>query len=312
MLYSAFGDMTKMTDTDLLDYNEYAPTGKVAGTIKVLPRLYSSQLDNWRDILIYLPPGYQSTRLPYPVVYMHDGQNLFDVTTSYSGEWFVDETLEQLSHAGLEAIVVGIPNTGDERMNEYGPFVNVLGQGGRGEAYLSFIIETLKPLIDSRFRTLADREHTTIMGSSMGGLISLYAGFRYPEVFSRIGAMSPSLWFAGGAIFSYIQDMPFVESRIYLDIGTLEGGSSSVNKLLRNSSKRRNSGNAFRMQQLLIAKGYRLDYDLMFVEEEGGIHHESSWARRLPDALRFLLQAEPPAAVQARARQKKGKRKTHE
>ena len=86
-----------MTDTDLLDYNEYAPTGKVAGTIKVLPRLYSSQLDNWRDILIYLPPGYQSTRLPYPVVYMHDGQNLFDVTTSYSGEWFVDETLEQLS-----------------------------------------------------------------------------------------------------------------------------------------------------------------------------------------------------------------------
>lgn len=303
----------KMTDIDLLDYNEYAPIGKVAGTVKVIPRLYSSQLDNWRDILIYLPPGYQSTGLYYPVVYMHDGQNLFDVTTSYSGEWFVDETLEQLSHEGLEAIVVGIPHTGDERMDEYGPFVNVLGQGGKGEAYLSFIINTLKPLIDSRFRTLADRAHTTIMGSSMGGLISLYAGFRYPEVFSRIGAMSPSLWFAGGAIFSYIQDMPFVESRIYLDIGTLEGGSSQVNKFLRNNSKRRNTGNAFRMQQLLIAKGYRMGYDLMFVEEEGGIHHETSWARRLPAALHFLLQAEPPAsAAQAQAKQKKGKRKARE
>ena len=127
-----------MTDTDLLDYNEYAPTGKVAGTIKVLPRLYSSQLDNWRDILIYLPPGYQSTRLPYPVVYMHDGQNLFDVTTSYSGEWFVDETLEQLSHAGLEAIVVGIPNTGDERMNEYGPCLLYTSKPDQGQEYAHY------------------------------------------------------------------------------------------------------------------------------------------------------------------------------
>ncbi len=295
----------KMPDTELLDYATYAPTGKVAGMIKVLPQLYSPQLNNWRDILIYLPPGYQSGQQYYPVLYMHDGQNLFDVTTSYSGEWFVDETLEQLSNEGLEAIVVGIPNMGDERMNEYGPFVNVLGQGGRGEAYVGFIIETLKPLIDSRFRTLPDRAHTGIMGSSMGGLISLYAGFRYSQVFSIIGAMSPSLWFAGGAIFPYIKRMPFVEARIYMDIGTLEGGSSSVSSLLGSSSKRRKTGNALRMSRLLTAKGYRSGYDLMFVEEEGGIHHESSWSRRLPAALRFLLGREEPILAPKRSRKRR-------
>lgn len=294
-----------MTQTDLLDYCEYAPTGKVVGTIKVFPQLYSPQLNNRRDILIYLPPSYASTGQHYSVLYMQDGQNLFDVTTSYSGEWYADETLELLSVERLETIVVGIANAGDQRMNEYGPFVNVLGQGGQGEQYLAFLVETIKPLIDQRFRTNPDRAHTGIMGSSMGGLISLYAAFRYPEVFSMIGSMSPSLWFAGGAIFPYIQRSAMVESRIYLDIGTLEGGSSKVNQLLPKSSKARSKGNAARMNDLLATRVFHSEDNLMFVEEEGGIHHETAWARRLPAALRFLLgtaSAHPPGSRRRKKR----------
>ena len=135
---------------------------------------------------------------------MHDGQNLFDEATSYNGEWQVDETMEALSQAGYPAIVVGIPNLGARRIEEYNPFPDPQ-HGGQGQAYVAFIVETLKPLIDQQFRTLPDRLHTGIMGSSMGGLISLYAFFQHREVFGFAGVMSPSLWFAGRAIFDVLR-----------------------------------------------------------------------------------------------------------
>jgi len=154
------------------------------------------QLDNReRRIWVYLPPDYNQSNRRYPVLYMHDGQNLFDQATSFAGEWQVDETLERLfKEKGFAIIVVGIDNGGERRIDEYSPWVNSeYGRGGEGDAYVRFIVETLKPYIDSKYRTLPNE--TGIMGSSLGGLISIYAGFKYPEVFKYVGAMSPAFWF---------------------------------------------------------------------------------------------------------------------
>src|SRR5215211_1816936 len=128
----------------------------IVGTVRVLDQIYSPQLDNQRDILVYVPPEYDQLLARYPVIYMHDGQNLFDQATSSSSEWQVDETMEALSQAGYPAIVVGIPSL-DERRDEYNPFPGPAHGGGRGEQYLAFVVETLKPQIDEQFRTLPDR-----------------------------------------------------------------------------------------------------------------------------------------------------------
>jgi predicted alpha/beta superfamily hydrolase len=256
---------------ETINWQDYAARNgsrehSVVGTLKVWPEAWSPQLENKRDILVYLPPSYKRGNRRYPVIYMHDGQNLFDRATSYAGEWQVDETLELLSQEGLEAIVVGIPNLGDRRVVEYNPFPDK----GKGERYLAFIVETLKPMIDRDFRTRPTRDHTGLLGSSMGGLISLYGFFHYPYVFGFAGAMSPALWFAGRAIYPYVRAAPFVSGRIYLDHGAREGSARP-------------------MHALLVEKGYRLGHSLMYVREEGGEHNEAAWARRLPEAVRFLF-----------------------
>jgi len=130
----------------------------VVGDLKVLAGIESPQLENHRDLLVYLPPSHETGNGRFPVIYLHDGQNLFDEQTSFAGEWQVDETMEGLSRKGIEAIVVGIPNSGEERLDEYSPFVDPARGGGRGELYLSFIIETVKPLVDASFRTLTGRD----------------------------------------------------------------------------------------------------------------------------------------------------------
>ena len=246
------------------------------GTIDHIDGVFSPELDNERDLLVSLPGGYSPTgERRYPVIYMHDGQNLFDPATSFSGSWNVDVAMAEVSLDGLGAIVVGIPNMGMERLDEYSPFEHPKLGGGRGDLYLEFLIKTVKPLIDQRYITASDREHTGIVGSSMGGLISLYAFFRHPEVFGFAGVMSPSLWLNEGTMFSFIEDAPFSPGKLYLDVGDLEGA--------------RHVEKALRLRDLLQAKGYVLGEDLMWVEEEMGAHHESAWARRFRDALPFLL-----------------------
>ncbi len=170
-----------------------------------------------------------------------------------------------LAAEGLEAIAVGLPHGGENRVPEYNPKPR-----GRGNAYLSFVTDTVKPLIDATFRTQPDREHTGLLGSSMGGLISLYGFFQRPTVFGLVGSLSPALWYAGSMIYDLVSESPAVPGRIYLDHGTRENSAS-------------------RMAQLLRLKGYRDEIDLRYVKEEGGEHSERAWARRLPDALRFLL-----------------------
>ena len=260
----------------------------VVGTLKVRERVWSPQLKNRRDILVHLPPTYEAGQRRYPVLYMHDGQNLFDETTSYAGEWRVDETMQRLSRLGLEAIVVGVPNMKEERLSEYSPFDDAHHGPGRGDNYLSFLVDTIKPLVDHDFRTLPGRAHTGIMGSSMGGLISLYGFFRRGDVFGFAGVMSPSFWYANRAIYAYVEQAPFVPGKIYLDVGTREYGGSVTEKAARRQS-RRHYASVRRMKRLLVQKGYRLRHELLVVEEQGAGHDEPSWARRLPLALSFLL-----------------------
>ncbi|HUF50971.1 MAG TPA: alpha/beta hydrolase-fold protein, partial [Longimicrobiales bacterium] len=204
----------------------------VVGLIKCLDRLHSPQLANERELLVYLPPSYGTGARRYPVIYMHDGQNLFDPATSFAGEWAVDQTLEAASEEGVETIVVGIPNLGPERAHEYSPFLDPAHGGGKGEAYLRFIVETIKPLIDADFRTMPDRASTGIAGSSLGGLISLYAFFRYRHAFGFAGVMSPALWFANGAVLDYVARQPHAGGRIYIDAGMKEG-QKTVDNVVR-------------------------------------------------------------------------------
>ena len=244
--------------------------------LEVLPAVYSPELANRRDVLVYLPPSYHHGRRSYPVLYMHDGQNLFDPATSFAGDWGLGRILAAAARRGLEAIVVGVPNRGAERLDEYSPYPDpATGGGGRGAAYAAFLARSLKSLVDRRFRTRPAREHTVIAGSSMGGLISLYALFRHPRVFGAAAALSPSLWFGRGAIFSTVARAAFVPARIYLDIGALEGAEHVAN--------------ARRMRDLLVAKGYRPEQELRWLESRSGCHNERSWGRRFARALPWLL-----------------------
>lgn len=280
-----------MNQADLFDQKWRARRRTAPGRLEVIPGLASPQLGNRRDVLVYLPSSYDRTDRHYPVIYMHDGQNLFDPATSFAGEWGVDETMEQLAAAeGIEAIVVGVPNAGRFRLDEYSPFVEPRLGGGRGASYLGFLSYTLKPLIDRDFRTLPERSHTGLVGSSMGGLISLYGFFGFGDVFGLAGVMSPSLWFGGESIYDYVDAAPFAPGRIYLDAGTRELGEDLHNGLPhRATSSRRYYASVRRMKRILIRKGYRPTVDLLHVEEKWADHGESSWARRLPEAIRFLL-----------------------
>ncbi|MER3481541.1 MAG: esterase [Meiothermus sp.] len=270
------------------------PGHTVVGKVLLAKGVRSPQLGNRRDLLVYLPPSYDTGERRYPVLYMHDGQNLFDNHTSYVGEWHVDAALEALAPEGLEAIVVGIPNAGTERLHEYSPFPDPQHGGGKGEAYLAFIVETIKPQIDRDFRTLPTREHTYVMGSSLGGLISLYALFRYPEVFGAAGVVSPAFWFGNHGIFGYVEGFAEVPGRVYMDVGFKEVTLSEV-------SSRRYLADVRRMHRLLQRKGLRPGPDYRYVEDPQGKHNESDWARRLPEALRFLLGAPTPQPRPARA-----------
>jgi glycogen operon protein len=248
----------------------------VVGHVVAIAGFASPQLDNRRDIVVYLPPSYDQGAERYPVIYMHDGQNLFDRAVSFGGvEWRVDETMEALAQQGLEAIVVGVTNLGAGRVDEYSPFADPEQGGGRGDAYLAFLADTLKPHIDRAFRTRPEPEQTAILGSSMGGLISLYALLARPETFGKAGALSPSLWFADRAIFERVQAEPQLPGKLYLDVGTAEGDEALAD--------------VRRMRDLLIKGGLAPDARLRYHEAEGAEHTEAAWAERLAAAVEWLL-----------------------
>lgn len=273
------------------DYASVYPRGQhtISGTIRVLRGLESPQLGNRRDVLVYLPPSYVESDRRYPVLYMHDGQNLFDAATSYAGEWHADETMEVLAREGLEAIVVGVPNAGERRFNEYIPFPSPELEDAQGDAYVAFLADTVKPIIDRDFRTRPGREATGVAGSSLGGLISLYTYFRRPEVFGLAGVFSPAFRWGKGDIFPFVKQAAFSPGRIYMDVGTAEEVGLAKTRRSEPALALRYLRYVRRMDELLCRKGYLPGATLRYVEEEEAVHHESAWARRLPGALRFLL-----------------------
>ena len=183
------------------------------------------QLNTSKKIWVYLPVGYASNSKKYAVVYMHDGQNLFDAKTSYVGEWNVDEKLDSLK---AKVIVIGIEHGGDKRMEELTPFKNEKYGGGNADAYLDFIVNSLKPYVDKNYRTKTDANHTNIFGSSLGGLVSFYALLKYPQVFSRAGVFSPSFWFNRTEIMKLMKETPNFKSKIYFLCGDNEGDPDMI------------------------------------------------------------------------------------
>lgn len=242
-----------------------------------------------RDITVFLPEGYDAdAERRYPVLYMHDGQNLFSAEQAAFGvEWGVDETVELLlaDDAIEPLIVVGIDNTAD-RIADYTPTVDSEYGGGDGAAYVAWLVETVKPAIDALFRTRCEAEHTGLMGSSLGGLISLYAALAQPGVFGRVGVVSPSLWWDGerllGELEAYEGPMP---TRLWLDMGTAEGESNG--DLTINVARVRAA------RDRALARGLVLGEDLGYLEAVGGAHNEAAWRARLPAILRFLFGSEP-------------------
>ncbi len=258
---------------------------------RTLTNVWSRELRNRRDVDVYLPASYASG-VPYPVVYMNDGQNLSDPAAAFAGTWDLDATLDRLAWRGIEAIVVGVHHAGRERLSEYSPFRDARHGGGDADDYLEFLVDTVKPRIDRMFNTRRDRDATAIVGSSMGGLLSLYAFFRYPSVFGRAGIMSPSLWFGQGAVLDFIQAARTPPGRLYLDVGTAEGAGTlrDVRRLgrllVRKGFRRTRAGRA----RAGSAKASAERPALRYLEDAGGRHTEAAWAGRLDDALAFLLQ----------------------
>ncbi|MFT5765829.1 MAG: putative alpha/beta superfamily hydrolase, partial [Saprospiraceae bacterium] len=241
----------------------------------IMDSFYMPEFDRYRRVWIYLPPDYDMTNFDYPVLYMHDGQNCFDALTSFVGEWEVDETLNALHAEGdTGIIVVAIDNGGSLRLDEYTPWSNPTYGGGDGAIYINFIVNTLKPYIDDNYRTLPGREHTGLMGSSLGGLVATFGGIEHQDVFSKIGSFSPSYWFSDQAYTQVSSTGKQADLRIYQLMGGQEG-AENVDKM-------------FAMEDTLHAAGFGVE-EVLSVEKADGQHSEWFWAREFEAAYLWLF-----------------------
>ncbi len=235
------------------------------------------QLNTNRRIWIYLPPDYTTTSKKWSVFYLHDGQNLFDDKTSYSGEWQIDEALNNIfNQTNKSAIIVGIDNGGEQRIAELSAFKNEKYGGGDGEKYVQFITQTLKPYIDNHYRTKTSKKHTIIGGSSLGGLISVYAAVKSPEIFGKILAFSPAFWFNSKEMNAFIQTSKnrLKHQKYYFVQGKFEdeGMDKETLKVIEN----------------LKSKGVK-PKNIFFRIDEDGKHNEKYWRREFPAAFLWLI-----------------------
>lgn len=231
-----------------------------------------------RRIWIYLPPDYRQTSKRYPVIYMHDGQNLFDESTSYCGEWKVAKSINRLmrERKSKGAIVVGIDNGGENRENEYSPWRGINVKENLGSKYVDFIVSYLKPIIDSNLRTLPDRENTCVAGSSAGGLISYYAVLRYPNIFGSAAIFSPSFWYSRKKVRDFLKKADLSAGvKIYMDVGTCE--EDNAEDYLNDT--------VYISKMFDKKKGVR--QKLVIVD--GAEHNEKEWAERFPQAFLWLF-----------------------
>jgi predicted alpha/beta superfamily hydrolase len=241
--------------------------------VHVLPAIAMPELGRSRILRIYLPPDYDAyPERRYPVIYMHDGQNLFDAKTSYAGEWGVDETLNEMAKStGFEAIVVGIDHGGDLRLSELNPEVGSELKTAEGRQYLDFVVHEVKPLIDRTYRTLPDRDHTALMGSSLGGLITHYALQIHPDIFSKYGVFSPSYFAAPGLVAKAAEQPLPAGTRLYLYVGGLE-------------ARGKMAADATAMYEVLKPKG-AVTYHLV----PDANHNEAAWKSEFGPAVRWLF-----------------------
>jgi predicted alpha/beta superfamily hydrolase len=236
-------------------------------------------LRNQRDLIVYLPPGYEEQpSRHYPALYLHDGQNLFDGATSFipGMDWHVGQTADQCICSGAvePLIIVGMYNT-KARIREYTPtHVPKLG-GGRADRYAKFLIEEVKPFIEREYRTLSGPEKTGIGGSSLGGLVSLYLGLKFSQIFGKVAALSPSVWWNQRVMhrFAAAADVN-PRPAIWLDIGTREGP-----RIVQDVEQ---------FRDILLQKGWQLGRDLQYQRVEGAEHNEAAWAQRVGPFLQFL------------------------
>jgi predicted alpha/beta superfamily hydrolase len=259
------------------------------GTLRLHRRFPSLIMGNRRDLAVWLPPGCDGRRRRHPVVYFQDGQNIFDPRTAFLGNaWNAGRTVAGLIAAGeIEPpIMVGIYNMGSGRVDEYAPtpgsFSGRDGENGRsrgrGRRYARFVVEEVKPFIDGRYPTLPGRENTAVVGSSMGGLVSLYIALLHARVFGHAGLLSPSVWWDDMAPVRFVEALrrkPPV--RIWLDTGTDEPGWEK----------------ARRLRDALIARGWSEPDELHYLEIPGAVHNEAAWGARTGPLMRWLFPAQP-------------------
>ncbi len=261
------------------DFNSTNPLSKkehtASANVKIIDTaFYMPQLKRNRRIWIYLPPGYTASKKKYAVLYMHDGQNLFDNATSYAGEWGVDEYLDSIARSGKkEVIVVGIDNGLTKRMAEYNPWEFENFGKGEGDKYVDFLVKTLKPFIDSHYRTLKSKPNTYIAGSSMGGLISFYAVLKYPKVFGGAGIFSPAFWTASGIHSTVLANAKKVNSRLFFYAGTKEGDTMVPY-----------------MQRIEKEIKQRSKSPVKEIIGENEEHNEAAWRKYFPDFYEWTIE----------------------
>ena len=225
-------------------------------------------------VWLYLPPNYEANKDNYPVIYMHDAQNLFDNLTSFVGEWNVDETLNTLyEQKGKGFIVVGVENGGEKRMEEYTPYKHPKYGGGKGDIYIDFLANKLKPYIDKTYRTKPSAENTAIIGSSLGGLISFYGGLKHPTSFGRIGALSTSFWFSDKIIDFTKENGNQQNTKMYLLVGGKEGDTMVPD--------------TENMAELLVDIGFPEENIKTKIVADGK-HTESFWKAEFLEVIEFL------------------------
>jgi enterochelin esterase-like enzyme len=246
-------------------------------------RFPSRHLRNQRDLIVYLPPGYDAQpQRQFPILYLHDGQNLFDGATSFipGMDWHVGQTADQCIYEGRvePLIIVGIYNAGKQRLGEYTPTRAPRLGGGSANRYSKFLLDEVRPFLNSQYRIQQGAENTGIGGSSLGGLVSLYLGLRQPKIYGKIAALSPSVWWNQRVIHRFAEAAPVQPlPRIWLDIGTHEGP--------------RIVDDVERFRDVLIGKGWQLDRNLHYQRVEGAEHNEAAWAQRVGPFLQFLFPA---------------------
>lgn len=248
----------------------------------------SKILTNKRTIRVYLPENYFNSSEYYPVIYAQDGQNLF-FDQNNEMKWDLDKSIEKLTKEGIikDVVVVGIDHMGVDRITEYTPFPFSSYGGGKGKLYGEFLVKELKPFIESNFRVKTNREDVAVMGSSLGGLISLYIGMWYPEEFGIIGSVSPSYWWGLDKNLAEVSNSikSLKTQKIYIDMGYREQSTMFKEKNARGIS---NVIYTTKEMFLLLQKNGSYP-NLLYIEDLAGEHNELNWKRRITNFLVFAF-----------------------